>query len=413
MGVQQSILQAFNGSPASTPVRFIKVSIQDEQAVLATSVPPRGSVKEDFALIEENAQISITEPCYLLYRLDGNNAWLFITYVPDAAKVRDKMLYSSSKSRLVKALGETNFTDTIHATSPSDLTPRAYELHLAALAAPKPLTEKEKAMAEVRAAEYEASKEGSMRGTGGGVRGGAGPLSGVMGVGKGLVWAEGIEQALEGLKQDGKLVGLTIDPKSPTNLTLAVNESSTLALFHTHLPPSSPQYTFFSYRPTDASAESTPIVLFVYTCPPKSPIKMRMIYSSSVGSLVANVKTKVGIEVGKKIESSEPDSLTESELLSEIKPLISTNPIRSFSVPTPAPTRPSGVAPNAFASSFSGSTTESTNTLPSSMPLGSGQPTSSGGPNGGNTFARPRGPARRPVGGRVAAARSAFEAANQ
>lgn len=99
-------------------------------------------------------------------------------------------------------------TDSIHATSPSDLTPRAYAQHLAALAAPKPLTEREKALAEVRAAEYEASKEDSMRGTGGGVRGGAGPLSGVMGVGKGLVWGEGVEDALNGLKEGGKVVGL-------------------------------------------------------------------------------------------------------------------------------------------------------------------------------------------------------------
>ena len=180
--------------------------------------------------------------------------------VPDWAKVREKMLYSSSKSRLLKALGEASFTDSLHATAPADLTVRGYAVHLAAQAAPHPLTERERALQEVKQAEYEASKEDAFRGTGGGVRGGAGPLSAVMGVGAGLEWGEGVEDALKEIAGESsgasgdkrKVVGLQIDPKVNTRLNLALSTSATLDELRTHLPTEGPQYTIFSHLPAEA-----------------------------------------------------------------------------------------------------------------------------------------------------------------
>lgn len=218
------------------------------------------------------------------------------------------MLYSSSKSRLLKALGEAAFTDSIHATSPSDLTPTAYRKHLDALAAPPPLTERERALQEVKQAEYEASKEDAFRGTGGGVRGGSGPMSAVMGVGAGLTWGEGVEEALKELAAEvqaggstgdkRKLVGLHIDSKVNTQLNLAASKSVALDEVKDTLPAEGPQYTLYSYAP---SADSKPIVLFIYSCPPKSPIRSRMIYSSSITSLIGKFKERVGVEVDKKV----------------------------------------------------------------------------------------------------------------
>lgn len=84
MGIAQSLLSAWSSAvePNST-TRFLKVSIQDEQAVLSLSVPQRSSTsaKDDFALVEEKGEISPTEPCYILYKLDRGKGWCFITYV--------------------------------------------------------------------------------------------------------------------------------------------------------------------------------------------------------------------------------------------------------------------------------------------------------------------------------------------
>jgi twinfilin-like protein len=63
---------------------------------------------------------------------------------------------------LLKSLGSTAFTDSIFATSKTDLTADAYQAHLRHLAAPKPLSAREQEMADVRAAENtSASYEGS------------------------------------------------------------------------------------------------------------------------------------------------------------------------------------------------------------------------------------------------------------
>lgn len=84
------------------------------------SVPISGSWEDDFSNVA--SQLEATEPCYVLYRLDSSNnlgyEWVLITYVPDKAKVRHKMVYSSTKSSLKMSLGGGRFAQEIHATTP-------------------------------------------------------------------------------------------------------------------------------------------------------------------------------------------------------------------------------------------------------------------------------------------------------
>jgi twinfilin-like protein len=46
----------------------------------------------------------------------GEYKWLFLCYVPDHAKVRDKMLYASTRATLTKELGDYRFADSIYGT---------------------------------------------------------------------------------------------------------------------------------------------------------------------------------------------------------------------------------------------------------------------------------------------------------
>jgi twinfilin-like protein len=72
------------------------------------------------------------------------------------------MLYASSRLSLVKNLGSSLFTDSIFATSKTDLTPDAYAAHLRHVAAPDPLSSREQELVDLRAAENAAaSYEGS------------------------------------------------------------------------------------------------------------------------------------------------------------------------------------------------------------------------------------------------------------
>jgi twinfilin-like protein len=50
-------------------------------------------------------------------------------------------------------------------------------------------------------------------------------------------------------------------------------------------------------------------VLFLYTCPSSSPIKFRMVYSSSVRSVQQDAKDKAGVEIVGKVR---PTSIARS-----------------------------------------------------------------------------------------------------
>lgn len=65
--------------------------------------------------------LETTTPAYLFVRLDekastGEHKWLFLCYVPDHAKVRDKMIYASTRATLTKELGDYRFVDNIYGT---------------------------------------------------------------------------------------------------------------------------------------------------------------------------------------------------------------------------------------------------------------------------------------------------------
>lgn len=113
--------------------------------------------------------------------------------------MQTQMLYASTRTSLLKSLGSTFFTDSLFATSKSDLTPEGYAAHLKHMAAPKPLSVREQEMADIRAAERAAGSGGYV-----GSRARQSPI----GAGVGLNWSEEVENAVKDLGQgeDSKVV---------------------------------------------------------------------------------------------------------------------------------------------------------------------------------------------------------------
>lgn len=66
------------------------------------------------------------------------------------------MLYAATRTALTKSLGAAHFTDSIFATSKEDLSADAYSKHKQHLAAPKPMSAREKEIEAVKAAERQA-----------------------------------------------------------------------------------------------------------------------------------------------------------------------------------------------------------------------------------------------------------------
>jgi len=117
------------------------VSLPPEEFKLHSTVSPKGSFKDDIALLPPTLPTPKT-PASFAYRLDskelGKYEWMMITFVPDDAgvrqihsakgmshaQVRAKMLQASSRSGLMKALGAANFKHDWFATSPVSAVPR-------------------------------------------------------------------------------------------------------------------------------------------------------------------------------------------------------------------------------------------------------------------------------------------------
>jgi len=71
--------------------RFQFLSYHPESLV-DTSIPVNGSLEEDLLQLQDPEILQDNVPAYLLVRLDDPpTEWLAIDYVPDSAKVRDKV----------------------------------------------------------------------------------------------------------------------------------------------------------------------------------------------------------------------------------------------------------------------------------------------------------------------------------
>ena len=135
-----------NSAFESTTHRAIHLKIAGEALTLhKTSGSLTSPCPESFSGLSGAVDDGDAE--FVLFSLEGseggNGKWLLVAWVPDAAKVRDKMLYSSSKEDLKKALGLTSFAGDYYANVKSDLTWDAYAASLVKVVS---LNEREEAL---------------------------------------------------------------------------------------------------------------------------------------------------------------------------------------------------------------------------------------------------------------------------
>ncbi|KAJ6500537.1 hypothetical protein C8R45DRAFT_978094 [Mycena sanguinolenta] len=308
IGLSDPLSAEFSRAVDERQTRFIKVSIQNESLVHDLSLPIRGSLQEDFAQLDDIIQEDT--PAYLLAKLDDPpSEWLVIYYSPDSARVRDKMLYASSRTAL-KSLGASLFSDSIFATSKADLTPEAYAAHRRHVMAPKPLSASEQEMADVRAAERQA---------GGSVYQGSRARNTHMGNTVGMPWAADLQDAVKGLSEgdDSVLVVATIDMDSETVVLHSASPTAANDV-GASLPQDGASYAFFAWK----HAPSQRHIVLIYSCPPSCPVKHRMTYASGFNAAYIVAQTLLADSPSplhsRKIETSTPAEIDEAYLRSEL-----------------------------------------------------------------------------------------------
>ncbi|XP_041080869.1 twinfilin-2-like isoform X2 [Polyodon spathula] len=307
--LKEFLFKARNGS-----VRLIKVLIEDEQLVLGAYKEPSQSWDQDYdrfllPLLEED------EPCYILYRLDSQNAqgyeWLFISWSPDHSPVRQKMLYAATRATVKKEFGGGHVKDEIFGTLQEDVSFLGYQRHVSSCSAPAPLTAAEQELQQIKINEdrvVQVKTEISVESKHQTLQGLAFPLQ------------EEAQRAILLLKQRNiNYIQLKLDIERET-VELVHTKATELGELPRRIPTDTPRYHFFLYKHSH-EGDYLESVVFIYSMPGyKCSIKERMLYSSCKSRLLDEVEQDFQLEIAKKLEIDNGDELSADLLYEEVHP---------------------------------------------------------------------------------------------
>ncbi|KAF9433249.1 Twinfilin-1 [Entomortierella beljakovae] len=349
----------------------------------------------DFSIVYDN--LVDNQPAYFLVRFDSprSSEWIFLCFVPDIAPIRQKMIYAATRASLSKDLGDSHFKDSIYGTVKSDFSLDGYKKHIASQKAPKPLTDRERQLAEIHANEkimVENMKGATFRKSH--APGMTFPLTdrAIAALKKLAVAAPtpvkvasaipkkisspastplpespvvsrqntidetttstssaNVDEAewddLEDSKAEKKaeeepapkdleeeespevpvaaertinFVKLAIDAENE-RIDLASESKITARELVKNIDENSPRFTFFAFEHTH-NGKSHDSLVFMYTCPSKSKIRERMLYSSCRAGVLQAAKDEASLNVEKKLETTDVSELTEEFVLEELHP---------------------------------------------------------------------------------------------
>jgi len=305
--VSESLKDSFGSSLQTRRTRLFKVQIENEEIIEITQSPVQSDWESDLALIP--GLLEKDKACYILYRLDNDSpTFSLLCYVPDKAKVKEKMLYASTRSNLKQQLGMNYFADEVFGTIPDDFTPKGYKQHLASKRMEAPLTEQE----QMKKNEIE-SGEIYTGGASTYVHGVAFPVE------------RGANDAVKRLVQGGlKYVQVSIDCDAEKIVSGDQSNSVDFEGLRSKISSEEPRFHFFAYTHQFEGSKVTSFV-YIYSCPDGSkgtrsaPVRMRMLYSSSKAN-VANIITNVGGKIDARLEINSGEDLDEEELVSLLHP---------------------------------------------------------------------------------------------
>ena len=157
ISVSKELQDAFNNFVSTPSQRGLVVGIQSE-ALTPLHTLPSNSTDFFSDLSGLPALLQKDVAAYIILRRYQNapDGYVAVTYVPDTAPVRQKMLFASTRLTLVRELGTERFRESIFVTEMKELEPQGWEKHDASGALKAPLTEEEESLKGVKEAEAEA-----------------------------------------------------------------------------------------------------------------------------------------------------------------------------------------------------------------------------------------------------------------
>uniref|UniRef100_A0A1X7VR29 ADF-H domain-containing protein n=1 Tax=Amphimedon queenslandica TaxID=400682 RepID=A0A1X7VR29_AMPQE len=252
------------------------------------------------------------EACYILYRLDERNAyekhlWVFLTYTPDEAPVRQKMLYSATKATMKKSFSSGVLIYDISATNKDEMTLKGYHKHVESVNAPPPLTREEEEWKEIEENQDHVDVGTTTR------------QSHLQGVSFPL--HDDALAAIEDLKKKRiQYIQLSIDLDKEVIVLEDAADSLKPDDIASHISTTKPGYHLYLFKHTH-EGDYLESFIFIYSCPGyKCSVKERMVYSSCKSPLIYALKED-GVAIDKTLELDDPSEVTEKFLMDELHPV--------------------------------------------------------------------------------------------
>ncbi|KAF1961634.1 twinfilin-1 [Byssothecium circinans] len=305
ISASQELQSALSALVSSTSQRGLLATISNETIVPGVTIPSSSaSFLSDLSNLSPH--IKPNEALYILLRRSDSlsspdKSLVAVTYVPNAAPVRQKMLFASTRLTLVRELGGEHFSESVFCTEAEELSEKGWERHVQHTKSENPLTAEEQSLQDIREAEALESR---------GTRG-----QGLAQGGRLAIRADDeISTALKTLGEGGSenLVQLRMDVPTET-LQLVSVSSASLPSLSSAIDSSEPCFSF--YRHDDAESS----VVFISTCPSGAKIKERMLYAASRSNVISLAQNEGGLKVAKRIEATNPSEVTEQVILDEFK----------------------------------------------------------------------------------------------
>ncbi|KAL5271042.1 hypothetical protein ACHWQZ_G001631 [Mnemiopsis leidyi] len=289
--------------------RCIKITIEDEELQLIQNRISAGDYESDW---DRNVMVCVEddEPCYIFYRLDqkandGAYNYVFMSYVPNDAGVKNKMLYAATRATLKRIFGDNRIATEFNCTVKEELSLQAYKNHVLSHGSAAPMTEAEKELAQVK------KDEAAMRSQ---MSNNSATLPGLN-----LPATQDLLTNLEKFRK-GFINYLQIKLDTETEeLKLWDCANIKASELSEKVPVEEPRYHLFNFN-HEFEGNKMWSVVFIYSCPGYSvPVKQRMMYSSTKACFLDSL-AKMDIEIAAKQEISEGDEVKENDIYEMIHP---------------------------------------------------------------------------------------------
>ena len=277
-------------------IRGLKIVIQTETLVVDAKYSRTASASIDFQTYVTDG-LDADKPAIVLYcaadTADERASWILLSYIPDTARVREKMLYSTCREDLKRGLGTSFFKGEYGANEPSELSWDAMSHYFARDRSELFLTEREKMLQE------ETKRIDSET---------VFTKTNMMAVLPFTIAPELIEKLAIIKTNEGEFNWIEIIFENETlKLSGTDNVNKDDTSWAKYIRSEEPRFYIFCLPKIDS--EET-VLFLCFFCPETAPVRLKMTMSSSKATLIAHI-TSLGLKFKKTFEVQEPGEIDE------------------------------------------------------------------------------------------------------